>query len=133
MDSSLSDIQSISFSHPFAKTFFCSRPFSPAAVISFSRVVSSSSTTTMKSKTIMKSTSSHTNTTVPSYNAHSLKAAIFKTLALKVGNELNNGTIAPSIRRAFFKIIYDVFFYFRQKRFLLNTTIDFTFRDPMLL
>ena len=55
----------------------------------------------MTSKTIMKSTSSQTNTTVPSYNAHSLKAAIFETLALKVGNELNNGTIAPSTRPAF--------------------------------
>ena len=49
------------------------------------------------------------NTTVPSYNAHSLEAAICKTLALKVGNELNNGTIAPSSRRAFFKITYNVF------------------------
>ena len=53
----------------------------------------------MDSKTIMKSTPSQTNTTVPSYNAH----------ALKVGNELNNGTIAPSTRRAFFKIMYNIF------------------------
>ena len=63
----------------------------------------------MNSKTIMKSNSSETKNTVPSYNAHSLKAAIFKTLALKVGNELNNGTIAPSTRRAFFEIMYNVF------------------------
>ena len=57
----------------------------------------------------MKSTFSQTNATSPSYNAHSLKAAIFRTLALKVGNELNNGTIAPSTRRAFFKKMYNVF------------------------
>ena len=57
----------------------------------------------------MKSTSFQTNTTVPSYNAHSSKAAIFQTLALKVDNELNNGTTAPSTRRAFFKIMYFVF------------------------
>ena len=57
----------------------------------------------------MKSTSSQTNTTVPSYNALSLKTAIFKTLALEVGNELNHGTISPSTRRAFFKIMYNVF------------------------
>ena len=63
----------------------------------------------MNSKTILKSTSSQTNTAVPSHNAHSLKAALFKTRALKVGNELNNGTIAPSTRRAFFKIMYNVF------------------------
>ena len=60
-------------------------------------------------KTIMKSAFCQTNTSVPSYNAHSLKAAIFKTLALKVGNELNNGTNVPSTRRAFFKIMYKVF------------------------
>ena len=63
----------------------------------------------MASKTIMKSASSQTKTTVPSYNAHSLNAAIFKTLALEVGNELNNGTIAPSTRHAFFKRMYNVF------------------------
>ena len=63
----------------------------------------------MTSETVMKSASSQTNNTVPSYNAHSLKAAVFKTLALKVGNELNNGTIAPSTLRALFKIMYNVF------------------------
>ena len=63
----------------------------------------------MNSKTIMKSASSQTNTTVPSYDAHSLKAAILKTLAVKVGIELNNGTIAPSTLRAFFEIMYNVF------------------------
>ena len=63
----------------------------------------------MNSKTIMKSASYQTNTTVTLYNARSLKAAIFKTLALKVGNELNNGTIAPSTRRAFFTIMYNAF------------------------
>ena len=80
----------------------------------------------------MKSTSSQTNATIPSYNARSLKAAMFKTLALKVGNELNIGTIAPSARRPFFKIMYNVFL-LPSKRFFLNSTIDFIFRDPMLL
>ena len=129
---SLSDIHPTTISQPFARTFFCSWSFSPAPVISFNRANSSSSTRKMTSKTIMKSTSSQTNTTVPSYNAHSLKAAIFKTLALKVGNELNNGTIAPPTRRAFFKIKYNVFS-LSSKRFLLNSTIDSTFPDPMLL
>ena len=64
---------------------------------------------TSSSKTTMKSTSRLTNTTVSLYNPHSLKAAIFKTLALKIGNELNNGTIAPSTRQAFFKSMYNSF------------------------
>ena len=38
-----------------------------------------------------------------------MKAAIFKTLALKIGNELNHGTISPSIRQADFEIMYNVF------------------------
>ena len=87
----------------------------------------------MNSKTKMKSTFSQTNATIPSYSAHSLKAAIFKTLALKVGNELNNGTIVPSTRRAFFKKMYNVFL-------LSSKMIPFEkyyrlhlFRDPMLL
>ena len=110
MASSLSDIHPTSFSHLFAKTFFCHRSFCPApSSISFNRFVSSSSTATLNCKIIIKSASSQTNTTVPSYNAYSLKAAIFKTLALKVGNELNNGTLAPSTRLAFFKIMYNVF------------------------
>ena len=57
----------------------------------------------------MISTSSQTNTTVPSYNSHSLQAATFKTLALKIGNELNYRTIAPSTRQAFFNIMYNIF------------------------
>ena len=61
------------------------------------------------SKTTTKSTSSQTNVTSQTINAHSLKAAIFKTLALEKGNELNNGSIAPSTRRAFFKILYNIF------------------------
>ena len=62
----------------------------------------------MTSKTTMKSASSQTSTTVPSNNAHSLKAAIFKTIALKIGNVLNNGTIALSTLRRFFEIMYNV-------------------------
>ena len=119
MDSCFSDIHSTSFNHAFARTFFCSRPFSPATAISFNRVVFSSSTTPMNPKT-MKSTSSQTNTTVPSYNALSLKAAIFKTFALEVGNELNHGTISPSTRTAFFKIMYKVFLLSSKKNPLNN-------------
>ena len=55
VESSLSDIHPTTFSHPFARTFFCSRSFKPATVNSFNRVNSSSSTTTMTSKTTMKS------------------------------------------------------------------------------
>ena len=111
MASPLSVVHPTSFSHLFSKTFFRPRPFSPAPLfVSFNCFFSSSSTAAMTSpKTIVKSTSCQTNTTVPSYNAHSLKAAIFKTFALKVGSELNNGTIAPSARRVSFKIMYNVF------------------------
>ena len=67
----------------------------------------------MNSKTNIKPstvyTSSQTKQTVASFSAHSLKAAISKTLALKIGNEINNGTIAPSTRRVFFKILYNIF------------------------
>ena len=63
----------------------------------------------MNSSKTMKSISTQTNQTVSSYNPHSLKAAIFKTLALRLGNELNHGTISPSTRQAFFKIMYNVF------------------------
>ena len=61
----------------------------------------------MKTSTV--STSSQTNQTVSSFNEHSLKAPIFKILALKIGNEINNSTIAPSIRRSFFKILFNLF------------------------
>ena len=54
-------------------------------------------------------TSNETIQTVSSFNAHSLKAAIFETLALKIGKEINNGTIAPSTRRAFFKFLHNIF------------------------
>ena len=67
------------------------------------------------SKTTMKSTSSQTNVTSPSFNAHYLKAAIFKRLALKIGNELNNGSIAPSTRGVFFKIMYNIFLLYSKK------------------
>ena len=61
----------------------------------------------MNSKTHKKPTtfptSSQTNEAVSPFNARSIKAAIFETLALKVGNEIKTGTIAPSTRRAFFR------------------------------
>ena len=63
----------------------------------------------MNSSTTMESISTQTNNTVSSCNPQSLKAAIFKTFAPKIGNELNLGTIFPSTRQAFFKIMYKVF------------------------
>ena len=95
MASSLSVVHPTFFSHLFSWTFFCLRPFSPAPVVSINCLFPSSSTAAMTSKKIMKSASSQTNTIVPSSQC-----------TIKVGNELNNGTIAPSTRRAFFKIIY---------------------------
>ena len=110
MASPFSVVHPTSFSQFFSRPFFRPRPFSPvSSVVSFNCFLCSSSTTAMTSKTIMKSTPCQTNTTVSSYSAHCLKASIFKTLALEVGNELNIGTIAPSTRRAFFKIMYNVF------------------------
>ena len=58
----------------------------------------------------MKSISTQTNNTVSPYNPHSLKAAIFKTLALKLGNELNHGTISPSTVKHFSKLSIMSFF-----------------------
>ena len=63
----------------------------------------------MNSSKTFKAISTQTNNTVSSYNPHSLKAAIFKTFALKIGNELNPGTSSPFTRQAFFKIMYNVF------------------------
>ena len=67
----------------------------------------------MKPSTV--STSSETNQTVSSFNAHSLRAEIVKTLSLNFGNDINNGTIAPSTRRAFFKRLHNIFFLYSKK------------------
>ena len=80
----------------------------------------------MKPSTV--STSGQTNQTDPSFNAHSLKAAICKTLALKIGNEINNDTIAPSTRRAFFKILYNIFL-LSSKKIPFEQYIAFLFGD----
>ena len=106
---SFSVVHPTSFRHLFSWTFFCPRHFSQAPVVSINCLLSSSSSATMTSSKTMKSISTQTNQTVSSYNPHSLNAATFKTLALKLGNELNHGTIFPSTRQAFFKIMYNVF------------------------
>ena len=75
--------------------------------------------TAMNSKTHMKpsivSSPSQTNHTVSSINAHSIKSAISKILALKIGNEINKGTNAPSIRRASFEILFNIFLFYSKK------------------
>ena len=86
MASSLSVVHSTTFRHLLSMTFFRSRPLSSAtSAVSFYFLFSSSSTAAMTSpsKKTMKSTSSQINTTFTSNNAHSLKAAVFKTLALQ--------------------------------------------------
>ena len=107
---------SLSVVHPstlrlfFSRTFCSPRPFdSASSAVSIHCLLSSSSTATMNFSTTMDSISTQTNNTVSSCNPQSLKAAIFKTLAPKIGNELNLGTISPSTRQAFFKIMYKVF------------------------
>ena len=107
--SSRSIVHPTYFSHLFSWIFFCPRPFSPAPVVSINCLLISSSSATMNSSKTMKSISTQTNQTVSSYNSHSLEAAIFKTLALKLGNELNHCTISPSTRQAFFKNMYNDF------------------------
>ena len=106
---SLSVVHPSALRHFFSRTFCSPRSFGSAtSVVSINCLFSSSSSTAMNSSKTIKPISNHTNNTVPSYNPHSLKAAI-KTLALKIGNGLNNGTISPSTRKAFFKIMYNVF------------------------
>ena len=78
----------------------------------------------MTSKTKTVPTSSQPITSVAIFNIHILITAIFKTLALKLGNEHNNGIIYISTRRAFFKIMYNVFSAF-YKKYPLNSLIDF--------
>ena len=56
------------------------------------------------------STSSQTNQTVSSFNVHSLTAGILKTLALKIGNDINDGTIAPSTRRSLYDLSSKILF-----------------------
>ena len=93
---SLSVVHPTNLRHFLSRTFCSPRPFGSATSVVFVNCLFSSF-----SSTAMKSTTSQTNKTVPLYNPHSLKAAIFKTLALKFGNELNHGKISPSTRQAF--------------------------------
>ena len=110
MATSLPVVHPSTLRHFFSRTFCSPRPFdSASSAVSINCLFSSSSTATMNSSKTMKSISTQTNNTVSSYNPLSLKVAIFKTLALKNGNELDDGTISPSTRQAFFKIMYNVF------------------------
>ena len=123
MATSLSVVRPSTLRHFFSRTFCSPRPFdSVSSAVSINCLFSSSSSTAMNSSKTMKSNSTQTNNTVSSYNPHSLKAAIFKTLAHKIGNELNHCTISPSTRQAFFKSMYKVF-YSDPKRYPLNSII----------
>ena len=107
---SLSVVHPSTLRHFFSRTFCSPRPFdSASSAVSINCIFSSSSSATMNSFKTMKSISTQTNNTVSSLNPHSLKAALFKTLALKIGNEFNHGTISPTTRQAFSKIMYNVF------------------------
>ena len=75
------------------------------------------------------STSSQSSHTVSYTNAHSLNAAIFKILALKIGYEINESTIAPSTHRASFNIMYDIFLLYSKKTSHSNNITDFIYRD----
>ena len=70
------------------------------------RLISSSK---KNSKTKTVSTSSQTNKTVGNSNVDTLKVATFRTLAMKLANELNADNISPNTRRASFKIKYNNF------------------------
>ena len=63
----------------------------------------------MNTKKNTVSTSSQITETVANPNIYTLKAAIFKTLALKLATELNKGTVLSKTRRSFFKILYNTF------------------------
>ena len=61
------------------------------------------SSSEMTSEQQTKSTASQTPHTVPTFNAKTIKATIFRTLALKMGNEFKNYTCSPITCRAFSK------------------------------
>ena len=111
MASSFSVVHPTTLRHFLSRTFCSPRPFSSAtSVVSVHCLFSSSSSATMTtSKITMKSISSQTNTTVLLYNPDSSKVAIFKTLALKIGNKLKHGTIALQPAKLFFKIMHNIF------------------------
>ena len=77
----------------------------------------------------MKSTSSQTYFYI--LQCPLFKSCNFKTLALKVGNELNKGTIDPSTRRAFSKIMYNIFL-LSSKKIPFEQYYFSMFRDPPL-
>ena len=45
---------------------------------------------------------------IPSTTAHSLKAAIFHTMAFKLSLEINSDQITSSTKRSFLKVLYNV-------------------------
>ena len=127
MASSLSVVDPTSFGHLFFRTFLHHRPFhTDTSVVFFHYFLSSSSTTTMNTKKNTVSTSSQTTKTVANPYIISLKAAIFKRLALKLATELNTGTVSSTTRRAFFKILYNTSS--QARRYRLNSITAYIFQ-----
>ena len=48
------------------------------------------------------------NEIIPSTKSHSLEAAIFHTIAIKLSLEINQNKITHSTRRSFLKVFYNV-------------------------
>ena len=118
---SLSGVDPTSFGHLPSRTFLHHRPFHTAtSVVSFHCLLSYSSTTTMNTKKNTVSTSSQATKTVANPNINTLKAAIFRTLDLKLATELNTGTVLSTPRRAFFKIC-KTHSYSQARRYRLNS------------
>ena len=58
---------------------------------------------------------------------HSLKAAIFHTMAYKLSLEINKNKITPKTIIAFLKVLYNVGQIKTKKKSLLNSTLEFFF------
>ena len=129
----LSVVDATSFSHFHPCVFFLPRPLSSTtSVVHLHCLFSSSSKAAKTTKTNMKSTSSQTNATITSYNAHSLKAAIFKTLAQKLwqrNKQWQNCSFNPL---CLFSKSCTTCFSYHQKRSHLSNTTACIFRDPRL-
>ena len=59
---------------------------------------------------------------------HSLKAAIFHTMAYKMSLEINKGNITLPTRRSFLKVLYNVC-QIKKKQMPLNSIIEFMLMD----
>ena len=63
---------------------------------------------------------------------HSLKAAIFHTMAYKMSLEINNGTVTLPTRRSFLKSLYNVC-RIKKNTLIMNNTIAFMLGARKLL